>query len=334
VRIAFSTSQVHQRDRFDYWHDVACRKLVEHDSRPECRISFEAEIEIGELGTLNLVQFRNSPMRVNHTQGHAIKARSDELLVCRQMLGDLVLEQEGRTASLSAGDLSLLDPLLPYEAGFGHDSRTLVLKIPRRELEARVGKTRDMVAYAIKPVGAEDHLSSSISAMLPSLTGKLLGSNAEMVSNHVIDLIAVSIGRSTLDARPRVSCTKAFFYSKIRAAVDARLSDRDLDAQTVADAVGVSIRYANEILSEYDTSIGRLILARRLARCRRAIEDPEQAHRSISEIAYGWGFSDLTHFGRTFKKAYGILPRDVKKVAKKQERGCQGLHSRTDPSPN
>jgi error-prone DNA polymerase len=37
----------------------------------------------------------------------------------------------------------------------------------------------------------------------------------------------------------------------------------------------------------------RLIQARRLARCRYALEDPNQAHRTVSEIAYGWGFSDM-----------------------------------------
>src|SRR5699024_11769150 len=54
----------------------------------------------------------------------------------------------------------------------------------------------------------------------------------------------------------------------------------------------ISVRYANELLSAQDTSIMQLVLARRLARCRYALEDPDQAHRTVSEIAYGWGFGD------------------------------------------
>ena len=57
-------------------------------------------------------------------------------------------------------------------------------------------------------------------------------------------------------------------------------------------------------------------MSRRLARCRRALEDPSQAHRTVSEIAYGWGFSDMTHFGRKFKAAYGLLPRDYRGSAR------------------
>ena len=76
------------------------------------------------------------------------------------------------------------------------------------------------------------------------------------------------------------------------------------------------MRYANAILASEDTSIMRLIQARRLERCRRALEDPLQAHRRVSEIAYGWGFSDMTHFGRKFKAAFGVPPSEYRKGTK------------------
>lgn len=143
----FSTKQMHPRDKFDSWHSVACESIVDHDSRPECRSSFEAEIETGVLGNLKLVQFCNSPMRVSHTQHHVAYAASDHLIVCRQLSGMLFLEQETRALSLKPGDLTLLDPLLPYEGTFSHDSKTLILKVPvgnwkrasvRRETWSRV----------------------------------------------------------------------------------------------------------------------------------------------------------------------------------------------------
>jgi AraC-like DNA-binding protein len=97
--------------------------------------------------------------------------------------------------------------------------------------------------------------------------------------------------------------------------VEARLADPDLDGQKVADVVGISVRYANALLAEQDTSLNRLILSRRLSRCRFALEDPNLDHRTIAEIAQGWGFSDMTHFGRSFKTAYGVSPRDHQKWA-------------------
>jgi AraC family transcriptional regulator, positive regulator of tynA and feaB len=320
MKTVFSTNHVHARDRFDFWHGVACKNLVDHNSLPECRLTFGAHIETGYLGNLELVLFRNSPMKVSHTARHIANAKSNHVFVCRQAAGVVILEQDTREIALEVGDVALLDPLLPYEGKFSADSETLVLKVPRRELEARVGKTRDMVARSIRQIRAEDRLMSSLCAMLPSLAGKIDSTSEERVENHALDLIAVSLAKTMETDRPRVSSAKALVLLNIRSVIEARLTNPSLDAQEVADAVGVSVRYANAVLADHDTSIMRLIQARRLARCRYALEDLNQAHRTISEIAYGWGFSDMTHFGRRFKKAYGILPSEYRILARRAGR--------------
>ena len=62
-------------------------------------------------------------------------------------------------------------------------------------------------------------------------------------------------------------------------------------------------------------SIERYINERRLQRCRRALEDSRQDHRSIGEIAFKWGFSDLSHFSRRFKTRFGMSPSDYRREA-------------------
>jgi AraC-like DNA-binding protein len=32
------------------------------------------------------------------------------------------------------------------------------------------------------------------------------------------------------------------------------------------------------------------------------------ARRSITQIAYGWGFNDIGHFGKVFRKSVGMWP--------------------------
>jgi AraC family transcriptional activator of tynA and feaB len=84
--------------------------------------------------------------------------------------------------------------------------------------------------------------------------------------------------------------------------------------RSVAAAAGVSLRYANAALADENTSISRVIQERRLARCKKALEDPAQAHRTVSDIAYSWGFSDMTHFGRKFREAFGRLPSEYRRA--------------------
>ena len=56
----FSTADVHSRDSFDYWHEVRCKKIIEHDCIPESREGFRGELEGGAVGDISLVSFENS----------------------------------------------------------------------------------------------------------------------------------------------------------------------------------------------------------------------------------------------------------------------------------
>jgi AraC-like DNA-binding protein len=179
-------------------------------------------------------------------------------------------------------------------------------------LQARTGDTRDMLARPVKPVTAESSLASAFLEMLPTRVGKLRAAAEEIIKDQVLDLIAVSLAKAIEGDKPRVSSARSLVLLNVRAAIEARLADPALDAATVAAAAGVSIRYANAVLAGEGMSITRLIQSRRLARCRQALANPLQQHRTIGEIAYGWGFSDMTHFGRRFKAAYNLSPSDFR----------------------
>jgi AraC-like DNA-binding protein len=312
MKMLFSTQSVHPRHRFDYWHDVACATIVDHDSRPECGLRFEAQIEAGRLGDFGFVRFTNSAMTISHTARHASHVTSDDLFLCRQIGGALVLEQEARDVHLEAGDMTLLDPTLPYSGNFSSGSNLLVVKLPRRALAARVGRSREMLARVMKPGDAETSLTSSFLGMLPAYLGKMSQTAEKIAMDQTLDLIALSLAGMMHSCRPRISSARSVVSSAVRAVVESRLHDQNLTTATVAAAAGVSVRYANAVLAAENSSVARLIQERRLARCRTALDDPFQTHRSVSEIAYAWGFSDMTHFGRCFRKAYGLSPREYR----------------------
>jgi hypothetical protein len=184
MRKLFSTTDLHPRDRFDYWHDVACREITMHDSVPENRLAFEAELQTGSLAEIQFLNVKSSPTQVAHATRHIGRATDDELLVCRQLSGQVMFEQNGREVMLEAGDVTLLDPLLPITGSFSAPQDLLVLKVPRLALEARVGKSSQMVACAIKASEAEGGLTSSFLAMLPGYADRMQPPAAETVSTQ------------------------------------------------------------------------------------------------------------------------------------------------------
>jgi AraC family transcriptional regulator, positive regulator of tynA and feaB len=179
-------------------------------------------------------------------------------------------------------------------------------------LELRLGNARDIAALPLKSLDGKDSLISSFLAMLPAHTGRLGLTMENMIQNQVLDLLTGSFA-SVMDKSSPSSSTRLLTCLRVRAAIEKHLVDPSLNAKRVAEAAGVSARNANAALAGDHTSISRLLLERRLERCKAALGDPRQIHRTISEIAYGWGFSDMTHFGRKFKAAYGKLPSEYRR---------------------
>ncbi len=312
MKTIFSTDEVHPRDRFDFWHSVACRTIVAHDSTPTSRQTFHAQLRSGALAEIGLIDFDAGGFDFSRGGRHP---DSDDLLICRQLSGAMTLEQCGRELTLHSGCFMLLDPRVPYSGSFSPSASLLVLKVPRHLLESRLGRAPQVISVSVAPVQGEAALTSSLLAMLPGIAeGLAKGAAVDMVREQVLDLVALSVGKAMGNDRARVSSARAVVLMKVRSAVEARLADPGLDAHSVAVAAGVSMRYANAALAGEGMSIGRLIQTRRLLRCRRALEDPSQVHRTVSEIAYGWGFSDMTHFGRKFKAAFGLLPSEHRKA--------------------
>lgn len=57
----------------------------------------------------------------------------------------------------------------------------------------------------------------------------------------------------------------------------------------------------------------RWVWVQRLEQCYRELIQDASARRTISEIAYAWGFNDQAHFSRTFRKHYGVSPRSLRR---------------------
>jgi AraC family transcriptional activator of tynA and feaB len=330
MRKIFSTDALHPRDRFDGWMGFVRRNFISNDALPARKRTFRAELHAGSIGAADLTLVRSSAIRVSHTKRHRGQPSDDQLFVFMPVAGSKVVRQNGRQTVLEPGHMALIDPRLPHEASYSDASEVLTLIVERRALESRLGSVQQLTARPITSQTAEGRLALAYLAMLPSQTGHL-GSAAEgLAEAHLLDLVALALGKVAEGRVSLGSSARSLVRMRIHAVIEARLSDPGLDPETVAAAAGVGTRYANVVLSEEDTSLGRLIQTRRLARCREALEDASHLHRTISEIAYAWGFSDMTHFGRRFRAEHGMLPSECRRLAR--GRSVETLGFRSPPT--
>ncbi len=307
----FSTSKVHPRDRLTYWRDEASKAYVAHEFSSEIGQAFNGTIRAGSLDLLTLSLFTSDACTVRRTQECLRQDGDDDLLVGVQVAGGMTICQDGRECDLAANDIVLIEPRRPFTLNIRDGNRCLVTKVPRRHLQARLADVSGLNARTLHSDEPAAGLAAGFLAMLPERLDALDGSMAgATIAHQALDLVALAFAGHASRASVTLSSRRAAALLALKAKISGMLCDPDLKPAGAAAAAGISVRYANSLLAEEGTSLEQFIISRRLDRCYAALIDPAQAQRTVSEIAFSYGFSDLSHFGRRFKSQFGQSPRE------------------------
>lgn len=311
--LVFSTEAVHTRDRLDYWLSAASKAFVEHKFETPVGRAFRGVIRGTSVGTVKLSSFQCDEASVSHTKRCVRRLADDDLIVARQVRGKGVLHQDGRTAVLAnPGDLVLLDPRRPFTSDVGPNHQSLTIKVPRQEMEARLGDLSSVTARAICVDQPIVSLASGFFDMLAQRATSLEGLAATKVGDQAIDLLALAVRSQVQEGAFALSSPRSATLLRLKAAIEERLCDPTLKPASAAAATGISIRYANALLADEDTSLERYIMSRRLENCYQALTAPTHISRTVSDVAYAWGFSDVSHFTRRFKARFGCSPGECR----------------------
>ncbi len=309
-----TTADVSPRDRLAYWHDVACKVFVDHECRLDGPASFSATIHHASFDQLEISCVESDGLRESTRRARGIPNGEDNVFfLCVQLSGTSIMSQDGRDGAISPGDFMLFDAQRTCTNFFPGPYGLLIIKIPHRAMKARVASSSQLTASPMSGATGIGALTSEFIRMIPGRLDELTPTARAQVGEQVLDLVALTLAAERGEDRPALSSARAIALLQLRAAVERRLNDPALDPTAVAAAAGISVRYANALLAEEGLSIQRLIVQRRLERCRLALSDATQAHRTIGDIAFGWGFSDLSHFTRRFKSIVGCTPGDYRK---------------------
>jgi AraC-like DNA-binding protein len=101
--------------------------------------------------------------------------------------------------------------------------------------------------------------------------------------------------------------------ARARRYIASRIEDPELTPDTVAAELRVSRRTLYAWFEPVGQSPGAYIQQTRLDRCRRALLEADSRDKTITRIAFDYGFSDMAHFSRLFKAAYGVGPREYRR---------------------
>ena len=307
----YSTKDVHPRDSMAYWLEVVAAGFVKLAVKTGG--AFTGKLTAGSIGSLVASTYDCDAHGVSRGGREISRADNDDYFICLQQTGRSIHIQGDREALNEEGTFFLLDPRRPFWGQMQTPGRIVTIRVPRQKLEARTGPTAPLISRVLDPQNAVASLAFGFLSMLPERVDTLDEAAAPKIVEQALDLVALAFSAETQSNGVTLSSPRAAALTILKAAIESRLHDPNLKPVTAAAAAGISVRYANALLAQEDTGLEAYIIARRLERCRRTLEDPAQARRTISDIAFSWGFSDLSHFGRRFKAQYGRSPGEYRK---------------------
>jgi AraC-like DNA-binding protein len=308
----YSTQDVATRESFAYWRAWICDVFINLDCTSAEERAFSGAIQTQSLANVEISTMQASGMRLARTPHHIARSNDDHFLIVLQDGGTMHADHGGRAATLLPGDCALFDSARPYVASFDAAFRHIVVKIPRRLMRSRYGPVEAFSGMRIPGDRGMGLVASRLLRSLPEVLPGLDEASASRLASISLDVISAAIAELPAAARPADSTIRVARRIQIKNYVEAHLGDCELSLDRIASALRVSPRYLNDVFEEEGTTVVRHIWSRRLERCHAALKDPAQAHRSISEIAFGQGFNDMSHFGRAFKSRYGVAPREFR----------------------
>ena len=311
-RITFTTGGVAEHERFAFWREAVLEDLIgaPGERSTPAASPFRAEVTGWDGPAFRRLRYRSDAHQAFRRPQDIARKSWDAYWITREIGGDMQYNLVGREVVTRPDDLSVTDCALPLRAQVrdGANVDFDLWMIPRTMLEPHLPARSGPVSLTLPADSALKALATSYLDSLGQRLGTLSDAEAAQAGDILCRLVAAACGAALPAPRDAL---RAGRLEQIKRHVDHHLTEMDLTPAKVAQALGISVRSLHLAFEPTATSFAEHVTRRRLQECRAALERPTGA-RSITDVAFAWGFANLTTFYRAFRREFGEAPGDVR----------------------
>lgn len=281
----------------------------------------DVDMTLRLLPNIAIANISSSPYRIERTQAQAADGNDDFVFTIARR-ADISIQQPGRGAEFGSGEAFLCL----------NDERQLgVTQQGARFLNIAVA--RDLVAPAISDIDAalKGRLPASMPLRLLASYADALTADADltpemaaMAASHMRDLVIATLGAKSADGQDARG-VRAARLAAIKRDIKQNLGDLALSLNSVATRHGISSHYVRALFNMERTAFTDYVREQRLVKAFKLLSGPAGVQFSISSIAHGCGFGDLSWFNQAFKRRFGKTPSDVRHEARHHFAGGEGM---------
>ncbi|MFE6224067.1 helix-turn-helix domain-containing protein [Streptomyces sp. NPDC057854] len=269
---------------------------------------------VTHLGYLSLLRVAAGPAQLSRTPRHIARGPGERVAVALQQAGTAFLTQDGRSTALERGEVVLLDPRRPFALDQREPFRMLLASLPRQTLGDPADHLFRLTGVAVPGRSGVAALLIPFLEQLSRVAGQVTPATGDLLAGNTAEFVALLADELLGRDQEPPGTTRARLVPRVRDYIDRHLGDADLTPERVAEAHYISVRYLHRLFEGEGTTVGRLILRRRVEECARELARRERSSPTVAAVARRWGFPSPAHFSRAFKGVYGVPPRQWRRA--------------------
>jgi AraC-like DNA-binding protein len=233
----------------------------------------------------------------------------DSYVIYISLQGQIELTQFGRKQFFepcSAAMVSATERISHIKLG---DNDTLCFAMPREFVDQRVVRGEDL---CVRPAGGSGIQHMFTNTMLafqsdaPQMTNEQFSGAARLVGE--LALLALS---GSLDVMSNLRSVRTSNLARVKRVIRRQFANPELTLSNVAAECGLSLRYLHDLFRDDGRTAREYLTSERLQHARRMLESASDSTSTVTSISMACGFANSSQFSTTFRRTFGLSPRDV-----------------------
>lgn len=306
----WSTDDCSHESQYEVWSNAIEESCSKWDLEKRETKNFNGKIEMVSINNVNMLNFISNPCSGKRSK-YEISKDSDAFYtfdIIRQ--GQQILTIDGKRSILDKNYAILWDSQRKMDFDFTEKIQKIMIRIPIEYLDTRFPRIDEFVGQKID---LHSGIGKVTSNHILSLYSNYQDDEDMLGWNSMVDLSVDLIINCLYAKLPRTmtkSCSE--LLANIKDYINKNIDDFDMTPHDIAEKFYISNRYLHMLFKDEGVTVANYIKIRRLELCRKEIMRSQLTKESITDIAFRYGFSDLSNFSRSFKNHYGILPSALK----------------------